>query len=249
VQIGVSARLGVPDEPGWVTPADLVADGALLDDLLRRIGRAYGTDGRAVMGTLFLRGYLWRMLVLAVAAFLTDRRLPDIGVENVALCFDGDGYAAGLAFREGRFAVLPDDPDARHPDARVSLSEDALLVWLRGRLEGHLPGLISTLRSLRVRRGTRVLWGAAVDVCAEAFMFVGRDLGCEGEACEFAGRLLAGPSPLCGPTNYFVLEHDGKPEPTRVRNTCCLYYKIGDGACFTCPRTPNAERLQRMAQA
>ncbi len=244
----LSARLGVPDEPGWVTTAELAADGGLLDELLDRVGRAYKTDDRAVMGTLFLRGYLWRILISAVAAFLIDRRLPGLGPENVALHFDENGRAAGLAFVERSFAALPADRDAVHSDARVFATEDALLAWLRDQLEGHLTNHISSLRSLRVRRGTRVLWGAAVDVCAEAFMFVGRELRREGEACSLGGRLLAGPSPLSGPTNYFVLEYDGRSELTRVRNTCCLYYKVGDGACFTCPRISNEERLRRLAE-
>lgn len=249
VEIDVSARLGIPDEPGWVAAADLVADGELLDNLLRRVGQEYGTDRRSVAGTFFLRNYLWRMLVPAVASFLIERRLPDLGVGNVALRFDGGGYAAGLAFLEGCFAALPGDPHAGHPDARVAPSEEALLAWLRDRLEGHLPNHISSLRSLRVRRGTRVLWGVAVDVCAETFLYAGQKLGCEGgEACEFAERLLGGPPPLCGPTNYFVLEHDRGSMLTRVRNSCCLYHRIGDGACFTCPRTSNEERLRRLAE-
>lgn len=78
-------------------------------------------------------------------------------------------------------------------------------------------------------------------------MFVGQRLGREVEALGFAEKLLAGPSPLSGPTNFFVLEQDGRPKTTRVRNTCCLYYKAGNGACFTCPRTTNEERIERLA--
>ncbi len=246
-EIDLSARLGVPDEPGWVTVADLAEDQELLGEVLSRIGREYGTTDLAYRGTTLLRDCLWRVLAPTVVALLTERRLPDLRVENVALRFDESGFAEGMAFVGSSFASLPHDRDAGHPDAVVLSSEDDLLAWLREALaETHLPALIPALRGLRVRRGTRVLWRAAVDVCAETFMFVGQELGCEAEACALAERLLAGPSPLSGPTGYFVLEHDGGSEMTRVRNTCCLYYKVGDSTCFTCPRTSNEERLRRL---
>ena len=242
----LSARLGVPDEPGWTTVVDLAEDPGALDEIVSRIGRGYAVENRAFAGTTLLRGYLWRMLTPAVAVFLTERRLPDLRAANVALRFGEGGSAEGVAFVGSRFAALPDDPDAAHPDATVLSPEGELLGWLRDALvETHLPVLIPALRSLRVRRGARALRSVYVDSCAEAFMFVGRELGQEAEARGFAEVLLAGPSPLSGPTNFYVQEHEGGYKWTRVRNTCCLYYKVGGGACFTCPRVTHAERLQR----
>ncbi|HEV2744575.1 MAG TPA: hypothetical protein VGV91_15575 [Rubrobacter sp.] len=58
-----------------------------------------------------------------------------------------------------------------------------------------------------------------------------------------AETLLAGPSPLSAPVNYRVLEYPGDSEATRVRNACCLYYKTGNCACFTCPRKTDEERV------
>jgi hypothetical protein len=246
----LSARVGVPDESGWTLAADLAGGGNLLAEAISRLGREYGTDNVAYVGTSLLRGCLWRILTPAVAAFLTERRLPDLRAANVALRFDESGFATGLAFVGARFAALPDDPDAGHPDAMVLPSEDALLGELRVAIvEGQLSALIPALRGLRVRRGTRTLWRVAVDVCAEAFMSVGQDLGRESEALGCAGRLLGGPPPLCGPTNYFALEHGGESMITRVRNSCCLYYRVGDGPCFTCPRVSNEERLRRLEEA
>jgi hypothetical protein len=248
-EIYLSARLGGTEEGGWVTPDALASDTGLLEDLMRRIGSEYGSENRAYAGTALLKGYLWRVLAPAVAAFLSERRVPDLRPENVALRFGEGGCAEGLTFLSPGFAALPTDPEASHPDARVLHSEEEMLAFARDRLaEGHVPALIPALRDLRVRRGTRVLWGAAVDVVAETFMFVGRELGCEEEALGFAERLLSGPAPLRGPTNYSTLEYDGGSETTRIRNTCCLYYKVADGTCFTCPRTTDEERLERMKQ-
>lgn len=246
--VGVEAvRLGVPVEPGWVTSAELASDGELIEELLRRLGREYGSNDRAALGTLFLRGYLWRLLVPIVSAFLIDRRMSDPGQENVALNFDRCGVAAGLAFASERFVTLPDDPAAEHPDAQVFAFEDELLVYLRDRLAAGLPDFFAALRRVRPRRSVQALWGVAADVCAEAFMHAGQALGREDEARAFAEFMLGGPSPLSGSTNYVLLEHDGFSMLTRVRNTCCLYYKVGEAPCFTCPRTTNEERVERLA--
>lgn len=248
-EIRLSARLGVSDEPGWTTVADLAEDAGLLDEIMARLGRTYGTDHRAFVGTTMFKDCLWRFLAPAITALLTERRLPDLRPENVALSFGESGFASGLAFVEPRFAALPGDRNAGHPDAVILPSDNDLLGGMREALaDGYLPALVPALRGLRVRRGSRVMWRAAVDVCAEAFLLMGGGLGREPVALEFAERLLAGAPPLSGPTNYYVLEHEGGFETTRVRNTCCLYYKIGDGACSTCPRTSDAERLRRLAQ-
>ncbi len=247
--IDVSARPSVPDEPGWTTIAGLAGDPDLLEDLMSRIERGCGAENRAYSGTTLLRGYLWRVLVSAVALLLAERRLPNLRAENVALRFGEGGFAEDLAFAGPRFAALPDDPEASHPDAVVLPSEDAMLDLLSETLAGtHLPAIVPALRGLRVRRGTRVLWRAAADVCTEAFMYVGQGMGREERALGLGKRLLSGPS-LPGSTNYYLFEHAGGSEMTRVRNTCCLYYKVADGACFTCPRTTHKERLRRMAQA
>lgn len=246
-KIDLSARCGFPDEPGWVRAADAVGDGEFLGKTLSRIERERGTDSRAFSGTAVLRDVLWRTLAPAVAAFLTERRLPDLRAANTALRFGETGLAEGLAFGKPRFIALPGDRDAGHPDAVILPSEDAVFAWMSGALaEGYLAELVPALRGLRVRRGTRTLWSVAADVCAEAFMFVGQELGRGEEACAL-GRRLLGVLPISGPTNYFVFEYDGGSMLTRVRNTCCLYYKLGSGACFTCPRTSDEERSRRLA--
>lgn len=242
----LSACLGRPEGLGWTATAELSADPGLLETLMERIERGCGVKNRAYSGTSLLRSYLWRVLTTAVATFLTERRLPDLRAANVALRFGDGGFAEGLAFASPRFFALPDDPEAGHPHAVVLLSERDLLDHVREALAGtHMPALISALRALRMRRGKRALWGAGTDVCAEAFMSVGQSLGREVEALDFAEELLSGPPPLSGPTNFFVLERDDEKRTSRVRNTCCLYYKLGNGPCFTCPRLTDEERLER----
>jgi hypothetical protein len=241
----LTSRASVPDEPGWVRVDGLAADGDLLEDTMDRIGRAYGEGGRPFTGTSLTRGYLWRMLTPAVAAFLLERRLPDLRAGSVALRFGGDGSVADVAFAGDTFAVLPQDPDAAHPAATVLPSDREILLALRDALsETHLAALAPALRGLGVRRGSRALRQVFADSCVQAFVFVGRYLGREREGVGLAGMLLAGPSPLSAPLNYRVLEYPGGSEATRVRNACCLYYKTGNGACFTCPRKTDEERVR-----
>jgi hypothetical protein len=243
--LDLSSRARVPDEPGWVRVDELAADGDLLEDIMDRIGQAYGEGGRPFTGTSLLRGYLWRMLTPAAAAFLLERRLPDLLAESVALRFDGNGSVQNVAFVGEGFAVLPQDPDAAHPTATVLSSEKEVLHTLRDALaQTHLAVLAPALRDLGVRRGSRAFRRVFADSCGEAFMFVGRYLGREAEGIGLAEEFLAGPSPLSAPLNYRVLEYPGGSEATRVRNACCLYYKTGNGVCFTCPRKTDEERVR-----
>lgn len=239
--IQLFCRAESPAGPGWYTVAELCSGVPFLDDLSRRLGREYGTDIPQVTGSLFLKGYLWRMLAPVVAAFILERRVPDLGSESVALRFDGRGFPVDLAVA-GTFAALPDDPGAGHPSALVVTSEEDLSRYLGERFAGfHLPGLLAVLRP-RTRRSSSVLRQMAVDAVADAFLIVGQGLGRESEAVGLAEEVLAGPSPLAGKTNYFVVERDRRRETSRVRNACCLYYRLGRDACLTCPRAIRAEK-------
>ena len=243
--IELTARLGLPDEPGWTVASDLYRD--RLGGVLDRAGRSLGLGNRAYTGTSVLRDCLWRLLTPVVAAFLTERRLPDLAAANVGLRFGEGGFTEGLAFVGPRFHCLPEDPEAGHPDAVVLGSTDRLVDRARVALsETHVAALVPALRERGVRRGTRALERAAADVCAEAFIFVGRGLGREAEGAEAAGRLLGGTSRISAPVNYRVLAYPGGSEATRVRNTCCLYYKTGNGVCFTCPRKTDEERVRQL---
>ncbi len=240
-EIRLFGYAGSPAGPGWSTAAELCSDAPVLDDLLRCFGREHGTEIPQVTGSLFLKGYLWRVLAPVVAAFLLERRVPDLGPGSVALRFDGRGFPADLAV-DGTFAALPDDPGAGHPSALVVASEEDLSRYLGERFAGaHLPGLLAALRP-RARRGLGALREMAVDAVADAFLIVGQGLGREEEAVGLAEGVLAGPSPLSGSTNYFVVERGGRRETGRVRNACCLYYRLERDACLTCPRDVRAEK-------
>jgi hypothetical protein len=243
--LSLSPHLGVPDEPGWVSPQRLAADEALLEELLGRVGREAKTEDRLVMGSFFLGDYLWKVLAPAVAAFLVDCRVPDLSASNLALRFDEKGEAAEVAMIEPRFAALSNDP-AAGVAASAFGSEEALLAHLRGTLESDLPTLFEALRRRRPRRGVRVMWGAAVDAVAGSFRYLGEELGCGDEALAHAETMLSGESPVSGSLGYYTLEYEGGSELVRISETCCLNYKVTGRACFSCPRTTDEERIERL---
>lgn len=238
-----SALLGIPERGDWVTAEELVQDAALLGGLLELVEKAYGGGGRPLAGTMFLKGYLWRLLAPVVTALLSENRVPDVGPENVALRFDGSGSPAGLAFVDGRFAALRDDEAAA--GAVVLADEGELAAWLSGRLQGHVAALISALRESGTRRSARALWGISADTASESFMWLGRALEQDAEARALAVATLDG-TDLPGSTNFFDLKHQGGVMKTRVKNACCLYYRLGGDACFTCPRVTDDERRRRL---
>jgi hypothetical protein len=246
----LSARLGRPLEAGWIGVEALAGDDRLLDELLGRVGRVYATEDRAVMGTLFLRNYLWRILISTVAAFLTSRRLPDLAAENVALSFDERGNATGLAFTGPRFAALEEDPFAGAPGAVALAGEDEMLAWMGERLAGvHLSELFSALRRCGVRRAARANWSVASDVIAESFVWIGREMGQEERGRTLAEKALGcGPRQLRGRNDYLLMRQDGGTTAVRTRNICCLYYRVADEPCLTCPRLTDEERRKRLVR-
>lgn len=116
-----------------------------------------------------------------------------------------------------------------------------------GLANSHLPELFSALRRCGTRRAERALSGVSADILAEAFAWAGAALDRESEARASAERVLDGSPHLFGTTNFFLLEYEGGREWTRMRNACCLYYRVSGEVCPTCPRISERERLRRSA--
>jgi hypothetical protein len=61
-----------------------------------------------------------------------------------------------------------------------------------------------------------------------------------------AEALLDGTASLTGTCSFLPFEHDGRRATYRVRNACCLAYKLPDsGCCASCPLRSRAERHAR----
>ncbi|MCP8968704.1 IucA/IucC family C-terminal-domain containing protein [Ectobacillus ponti] len=51
-------------------------------------------------------------------------------------------------------------------------------------------------------------------------------------------------NPLC--MSFCTVKHPCREEDVLLRKACCLNYKTSKGACYTCPRLTEEERLQKM---
>jgi hypothetical protein len=218
------ARLGVPDEPGWLTPAAVLDR---LDELIGRVAAAYRTDDAAVAGTFFLNGYARAAIGVALVTLATERRVPDVAPGNVALFFPPSGIAREIALVTPSFAALPDDPADGHPGAIVVPDVEALRGWLRDRfVGGHIGALVEPLRA-RTRRGPRAIWATASDMCSGALAILAQESG-SSEALDAEVRaFLSNCAPLVEATPLSAGWR---------RRTCCLAYRLpGYGLCSSCP--------------
>lgn len=248
-----------PLEAGWFPASRLLDRSApeLAAALAHSVARYPGAE-RRVSAAFFANAYAYYLAAAAVAAYLAEGRAPDLAPANVALRLGtytwSDGEASGEAERlavrllGGRFAALPDDPAAGHPDALVLPDSCALRAWLRAGLEAHLAPLFTAVTA-RTGLGARAQWSLAADALAALFLAAGRCLGDEARAQAEGLALIQAPgSPLHNPrTSYVTVEAAGCCETFVARGGCCLFYRLAPGGnCATCVLRPAAERDERL---
>jgi hypothetical protein len=254
------ADIGSPDD-GWFQAMTLCDQGSiLLNGALTRQAKDHPQMEARTRGAYLIGNYSWYVLLAGVAAYLAAARVPDFSPENVALRFrtytwhegedSGEAERMDVRFFSGRFACLPDDPAADHPDALVLPDPDALREWLRIRLEAHLSPLIEgVFAQTRLSRGAQ--WCLAADSCAALFLHVGQALGDaargQGEGLKF---VKAPGSPMNNDkTSYITLQHLDHCETFRLRGGCCRYYTVsesGEDYCTTCVLRKPEDRNQRL---
>jgi ferric iron reductase protein FhuF len=239
-------RIGRP-ESGCL---DLAGVTKRLDELMAALGSRHGTDDPSVTGTCFLKIYTRAVVGAALVSLVTERRVPDVAPGNLTIGFAPEGTVHELALAVPRFAVLPDDPAAGHPDATVLADVEALRDWLRVRLvDGHLADLMPLLQ-VRTRRGPRALWGTVSDMCAGVLVSLAQAEGSvEAMArsdAESHAFLSAGPPLIAGPPLRPVV-HADRVAVGWQRLTCCLAYRLPDhGLCTSCPCIDSCERERRL---
>lgn len=237
---------------GWVTATGLAAGGPELDAFLswdaEQVVRDYGQAARAdVVASFALHRYAWPFCLLVTVPWFLHRRVPRIPVEAVSYHRE----LGRLSVRIDDFACLPGDPAAGLPGARVVPGEEALRAEVRAAVAEHLAPVLDAFRP-RMRRGSRALWGMATDEIAGGLWYLGRLLGEEQRARSEAGLLLpGGTAPYVQGAAFRELRGpSGETLPTRDRASCCFFYTLRpEATCVTCPRTCDAERIERLASA
>lgn len=247
--------------PGWFPANHLVgASSPALEEGLERQRNHYPCADRRTCGSFFINIYAWYVFAPAIAAYLVTRRVPDLAPANMALQYrtytweeageTGESERIDVRFLSGRFATLPDDPDADHPDALVLSNLAALRDWLRAGIEAHMLPLIDQVHD-RTHLARRGQWTLVADACAALFLHIGTVLGdpARGQA-EGLDVVKAPGSPLRNPgTGYVTLEWQGQCDTFRTRGGCCRYYTLPEGhKCTTCVLRPAEERNQRLLE-
>ncbi|WP_370423989.1 (2Fe-2S)-binding protein [Streptomyces sp. QH1-20] len=238
---------------GWVTAAGLAAGGADLDAYLawddEQIRRDYGQPARPdVVAGFGLHRYAWPVCLLVTVPWFLRRRVPRLPVDAVSFHRVLGRMTADVT----HFACLPDDPAATDPGARVVPDEEALRAEVRAAVAEHLAPVLDGFRP-RMRRGPRALWGMATDEVTEGLWHLGRLLGEEQRALRELALLLPGATaPYVGGSDFRELTvpraHGAGTLPTRDRVSCCFFYTLRpDDTCLTCPRTCDADRIDRLS--
>lgn len=243
-----------PGEPlpaggDWITAAELAAGGTALESYLlqdeTQVVRNYGQQPRPdVTATFGLHRYAWPLCLLITIPWFLHRRVPRVPLDAVSF----HRTALEIAVRYDEFACLPGDPAADAPGAHVVRDEEALRAEVRASAADHLGPVLEGFRP-RIRRGTRALWGMATDEITEGLWYIGHLLGEEERAMREAGELLPGATtPYARGASFRELTGPrGERLATRDRASCCLFYTLRpESTCVTCPRTCDAERVERL---
>lgn len=182
--------------------------------------------------------------------FLADRRVPVLDRGSLAFRTDDEyTYVTGVAVLGREFWCLASDEAAGHSDATVVADEDALGEVLRAQVRRHADDFLASYRP-GVRLPRRGLLGAFFDALDGGFAPERPGVGPGSDAAAESARVV-----LPGPTRefdqgssfYLAVDEAGREHLTRRRVGCCYYYKVGDdGACTTCPRTTDDERVRRL---
>lgn len=241
-------EIGVPDEPGWI-PADTLfnPDSPHLRQLLEAMAATYSTSKRDVAASFAFHGYGWTLSCLAVATYLTHRRLPDLCLSNVAIQLDDKGLIDRVALVSGRFWTTTSDPEADHPDAMIATGDSIDLHRLRAELELHFEPVVEAVRA-QAPLGKRAMWLSLADDCAWCLLEFSNRLNLPGDRAAEIDLLTQGPgSRLRGGTRLTVIQANGADHQFVERGSCCLSYKLpNDEKCVACPLQKPHERHDRL---
>ncbi|MFE0101861.1 (2Fe-2S)-binding protein [Streptomyces sp. NPDC059009] len=239
-----------PRGDGWITADQLAAGGADLETFLAwdaaQVLKDYGQQGRPdVIASFGLHRYAWPATLLFTVPWFLHRRVPRFDVAHVSF----QRELGRLSVRADGFACLPGDPAATRPGARVVPDEEALMAELRAAVADHMGPVLDGFGP-RMRRRSRALWSVATDEIVEGLWYVAHLLGEEQRAMGDLERLLPGATkPYVGHAGFRELTGpNGEALPTRDRASCCMFYTLRpEDTCVTCPRTCDAERVQRLS--
>ncbi|HVB92110.1 MAG TPA: IucA/IucC family C-terminal-domain containing protein [Acidimicrobiales bacterium] len=237
-----------PVEDGiWLACGDLIENADWLGRVFEGTGRAIGTDDQVVAASIFIQGYAYRLLALAVASFTVGGIVPGSAPTSMAIGL-GRGRASKVAYCYPTVFELVNGRNLSVALLDQPTVDQALMLLLDEVVEGHLRPLIATTRR-QLRVGDRLLWGNVAASASTAFRTME---GCLGPWVIPLGHRFfeLGPSDLKGLGSFLLIEDDAKHGWFWERTNCCLFDRIpGHARCADCSLTPFPERRSAYARS
>jgi ferric iron reductase protein FhuF len=224
----------------WLSCHDLITDAEWLGRVIEGTGRAIGTEDQMVAGSIFVQGYAYRLLALAVACLTVGGMVPDSAPEAMAIGL-GRGRASKVAYVEPALFDVSENEGAGAALSDPTIADRGLVLILERVIEGHLRPLIATTRG-QVRIGERLLWGNVAASASTAFRTME---GCLGPSVIPLGHRFfeLAPPELRGLGSFLLLHVGERRGWFWERTNCCLFYQIeGHAKCADCSLIPAAER-------
>lgn len=239
----------------WIECADALSDATFFPrwraGVARRLAEQHALPEPATIPAKITGGYVlqWYLIIptyLGTLLFHSARRVPALAPRRLAFRLDSAALRE-VALRPGRFWCLPDDPDARHPDAVPVPDEAALAAVLRHEVIMHATRFL-TVYDPQVRFGHRTQWATVTDVLDSGFLLAGRSFGSPQAGASDARLVLgSGEKPLTSTSTICVVTDErGRTHWTRRRGSCCFLYALPgiERPCASCPRVCEADRTR-----
>ena len=249
------AVAGVPDGAGWTLVRDLLVEPMILESWFRELRTEH--HGQADVAGSFLAGWLGGIVLDPVGwAFHVERRAWPLDPDVLWLHRHEEGWFDGFAVASPSLDVLPDDPDAAHPDVRIVADLDVLRRSIARDAVAVLMPLFAAVRRL-APFGIRGMWGNLADsVASNTVSSAFRHAEPTTPAFEAAMALVdelvvAGAGAITRPSPEPVGYSRGTTTVVH-KGTCCLWYKVagtdapaGERYCLSCPKQPESGQRAR----
>ncbi len=218
----------LPGQDGWIEAESIfLGDDDRLRNLVIEYGRnRWGTENRHVAGSGFIVGYLTRLTYPLISQYVLEGRVLDVSLRNLAFHSSGNGID-GTALSRPRFAVLPGDPAAGHPDAYVVPDEAALYAKLKEWLfDSNFEIVIPSLRRA-AKASLKVSWNAVASSCSQGFSRLYNLCNEPERVVRLAEEFFGDPSsPAYRQVTMDIIEHQGKRGYFSRRAGCCLWWRV-----------------------
>ena len=240
------------EDTGWSPAAALFQSGDTnLREMVMSFGYArWGTTNNHVAASAFIIAYLTRLIFPMVGQFVLKKRVPRVTLENVAF-HRTDGRIDATGLRHPRFAVLPDDPAAGHPDAEVVPTETELYRRLKDWAFSSNAEIVITALCRSVPASVKVSRNALAASCAQALHRLYNHVDDKPLLLRDAETFFEDPSsPIYRQVSMEVIEHAGKSGFFARRAGCCLVWRTrtDNGYCSNCILQPREEQTRQFKE-